>query len=418
MLSSSSAAAAAALWSRQLCSRMSQLSVSSAAATAVAQRPPLATPPHSVLPRPSFAPTADWCGAFGACGACGACGAFGGGARAFGTHRHVWMKVPRGKRRPNRHKDEKFRKMRAQKVLKVKLPDMEFRRRVDRNEVTPDEMRKFMKEQGALPMKPWTEKGVYLSATGELIEAYAPPETDGGASAISAAAAKQKALGIAKKGKSYMAVRKIRAFDDDWDPRTFAELAQDIYLETHKTLSESGECARLHELVTEKAFPEMMHNVARKTVRWAFVKSLAPPVVVHVRHLDVLTKNNTFAQVTVRFHSQQTLAIYDRFGRLIHGSEVVAKDVLEYVVFEKHLARTTGSWRIHGKIVPEWLHNAKPAARITEVIYPASSESDAKDAEEAEKTKAADEATVSKLAKEDDAPTIYDRFGRALGVRK
>ena len=27
-----------------------------------------------------------------------------------------------------------------------------------------------------------------------------------------------------------------------------------------------------------------------------------------------------------------------RFGRLIHGSEVVAKDVLEYVVFEKHLS--------------------------------------------------------------------------------
>lgn len=37
------------------------------------------------------------------------------------------------------------------------------------------------------------------------------------------------------------------------------------------------------------------------------------------------------------------------------GNDVVAKDVLEYIVFEKHLSNQYGQWRIHGKIVPEWL---------------------------------------------------------------
>ncbi len=60
-------------------------------------------------------------------------------------------------------------------------------------------------------------------------------------------------------------------------------------------------------------------------------------------------------QVTVRFHTQQTLAVYDRFGRLVYGNEVVAKDVLEYVVFEKHLANVYGLWRIHEKIIPDWM---------------------------------------------------------------
>ena len=50
----------------------------------------------------------------------------------------------------------------------------------------------------------------------------------------------------------------------------------------------------------------------------------------------------------------QILVVYDRFGRLIHGSPVVAKDVLEYVVFERHLANVYGSWRMHAKIIPEW----------------------------------------------------------------
>ena len=36
--------------------------------------------------------------------------------------------------------------------------------------------------------------------------------------------------------------------------------------------------------------------------------------------------------------------MYDRFGRLIHGHPNVAKDVLEYVVFEKHMASLYGRY--------------------------------------------------------------------------
>ena len=37
------------------------------------------------------------------------------------------------------------------------------------------------------------------------------------------------------------------------------------------------------------------------------------------------------------------------------GSETLAKDCLEYVVFEKHLSEEYGEWRIHGKIIPSWM---------------------------------------------------------------
>jgi large subunit ribosomal protein L45 len=40
---------------------------------------------------------------------------------------------------------------------------------------------------------------------------------------------------------------------------------------------------------------------------------------------------------------------------LVFGNEVVAKDVLEYVVFEKHVANIYGLWRIHEKIIPDWM---------------------------------------------------------------
>ena len=57
------------------------------------------------------------------------------------------------------------------------------------------------------------------------------------------------------------------------------------------------------------------------------------------------------------------LAVYDRFGRLMYGSEIVPKDVLEYVVFEKHIINQYGAWRVHGKIIPEWQPMGEPSAR-------------------------------------------------------
>ena len=51
----------------------------------------------------------------------------------------------------------------------------------------------------------------------------------------------------------------------------------------------------------------------------------------------------------------QTMAIYDRFGRLTYGSEYLAQNILDYVVFEKHISDEYGSWRIHSKIVPDWM---------------------------------------------------------------
>lgn len=99
----------------------------------------------------------------------------------------------------------------------------------------------------------------------------------------------------------------------------------------------------------------MMENVKNKTIVWNFIQCLEPPRIVHIRVTEMLSKKNKFAQITVRLHTQQTLAVYDRFGRLMLGSESTVKDVLEYVVFEKHITNPHGVWRIHGKIIPDWL---------------------------------------------------------------
>lgn len=64
--------------------------------------------------------------------------------------------------------------------------------------------------------------------------------------------------GIGKKGKSYMALRKIRSYEDDFDPRGFASIAEEIYIKAHEALANRNE-EELHQYATEKAFP-VWHN--------------------------------------------------------------------------------------------------------------------------------------------------------------
>jgi hypothetical protein len=49
----------------------------------------------------------------------------------------------------------------------------------------------------------------------------------------------------------------------------------------------------------------MVFNTERKTIHWEFIKSLEPARVTHMRAVEVISKNNYFAQITVRFHTQQ-----------------------------------------------------------------------------------------------------------------
>ena len=93
---------------------------------------------------------------------------------------------------------------------------------------------------------------------------------------------------------------------------------------------------------------------------------------------------------------------------MIHGSETVAKDVLEFVVFEKHLANVYGTWRIHAKIIPDWLP-AKEPGRLT---YRVPSQK-----EDTKKTDKKEEDVEKSEAHEDteEKESIYDRFGRIIG---
>ncbi|KAE8300598.1 39S ribosomal protein L45, mitochondrial [Larimichthys crocea] len=215
----------------------------------------------------------------------------------------------------------------------------------------------------------YIERPINIACTAGIFDPYIPPEGDARLSTLSKEGLKQRTEQIKQSAASQLAIRKIKEHDSHFTSKNFAEQAQEIFIEAHNALTQFNK-EKLHSLVTERCYPEMTRGNRYKTIHWRFIESLEPPKVVHARCPDMVSKGNLYGQVTVRMHSKQTLAIYDRFGRLMLGSEEQPKDVLEYLVIERHLVNPYSQWRLHGKIVPSWAPAKDPIIKTVMIPGP------------------------------------------------
>ncbi|KAI7795014.1 39S ribosomal protein L45, mitochondrial [Triplophysa rosa] len=222
---------------------------------------------------------------------------------------------------------------------------------------------------GVVVRQEYMERAINISCTAGIFDPYVPPEGDARLSALSKEGLKQRAEQLRQSAASQLAIRKIKDHDPEFSTKEFPVRAQEIFIEAHAALTQFNK-EKLHSLVTERCYPEMVRGNRYKTLRWRFIESLEPPRVVHARCPDMISKGNLYGQVTLRMHSRQTLAIYDRFGRLMLGDEEEPRDVLEYLVLERHLVNPYGLWRLHGKIVPAWAPPKDPIIKTVMIPGP------------------------------------------------
>lgn len=269
-------------------------------------------------------------------------------------------------KRGSKNWDIKWTKERKAKTYKIDLPDFDKMRR--EMKLPPNEQQSLMKKEGKMPPRYHQDRPIIIASTSTIFEAYIPSEGDGLMSSLTKGA-KEKMSELEMKRKSMLQLRKIKAFDEDIDIKEFPDEALSIYTQSLKLLQNVKENQkRLHELLTEKAYPEMVWKLERKTLRWAYVSSTEAARVVHVRTTEMLSKENIYAQITVRFRTKQIIALYDQYGRLMYGHADRPKEVLEFVVFEKHLANEYGAWRVHGKIRPAWMGESEAVTLKTAMM--------------------------------------------------
>ena len=269
-------------------------------------------------------------------------------------------------RRPNRHRDERYREERQKKFFPIELPfDREFRERQKMGTLTQMEMNEWMKEVGMDHGRSWQrERPLFLKSSEGVYDKYIPPEGDGKASPLSL----RKFGDQAKEGITHRkgtALRRIKKDIPGWNEDDFVLQAQnDIYIPAHNLLNQVPEEEEALKLVTERALPIFLSELSLRSVVWEWLETLSPPRLVHAFSRESPGGAHHFAQVTLRIHSLQRLAIYDQWGRLIRGSESQPAEVLEYPVFEKDLLSSQSEWRLHDKIRPSWAPHQRFPKRL------------------------------------------------------
>ena len=135
--------------------------------------------------------------------------------------------------------------------------------------------------------------------------------------------------------------------------RDFAKEAEQKFIDVNTCLT-NGDKTGLLERTTLTAYYGFVKQFfdAKRTFHWRFVSSIERPRVVHAAISSIEVKENLFAQVVVRLNINQILAVEDRNGRLISG-KTTPRELLEYVVLERHLADEHGTWKICGKLYPK-----------------------------------------------------------------
>ena len=62
-----------------------------------------------------------------------------------------------------------------------------------------------------------------------------------------------------------------------------------------------------------------------------------------------ITYPHSLSRIVMSF---QVMAVKDRYGRHLKGSDKIVKQVKDYVVFERHIVNKYGRWKVCGKVFP------------------------------------------------------------------
>ncbi|CAJ0572551.1 unnamed protein product, partial [Mesorhabditis spiculigera] len=284
----------------------------------------------------------------------------------------------RAKANRNTHvKERRFRKLRGQKTVMIDLPEYEEEQKL--NNLPPDQLRLELLKKGINPYKDvsprnWQEAQVTQTSFYSVIDPYVDLEekvplfSTNPVESGKAKFAEVKDRGLHMWHNWRNGTRRINRKEGiNFSPKTFGPTAEFVYKEAHEALM-SRDRKALHRVATENAFQKMWKDVETGSIKWELVEVVEPHKVVSIRCSDIpVNSGNDVAQVTVRMHTRQKLAVYDRFGKLLVGSEVETRDAVEYVVFENHISVQGSSWRLHDKVYPRWI-KPKQGIQRTKVL--------------------------------------------------
>eukprot|EP00300_Choanocystis_sp_HF-7_P038768 c56097_g1_i1.p1 GENE.c56097_g1_i1~~c56097_g1_i1.p1 ORF type:complete len:335 (+),score=47.72 c56097_g1_i1:35-1039(+) len=156
---------------------------------------------------------------------------------------------------------------------------------------------------------------------------------------------------------SAVAVGALRKALPGYAPDKLEQLAAEIYHMVNSSFY-SRKVAVLRQLCTEKVYSRLKHDMKARlgsskrpsgvTIDWSLDEFVTRPSIVQTRTFPIRDDTDLWAQITVKFHSIQSLTISGDDAR----PEVVGRrlPVVEYWVLERSLNVKSALWRVCDKL--------------------------------------------------------------------
>ncbi|EDQ89156.1 uncharacterized protein MONBRDRAFT_25808 [Monosiga brevicollis MX1] len=239
------------------------------------------------------------------------------------------------------------------------------------------------------------------SNLGQIHDVWVPVPAEFSAPLLSAEGLRQRWEHLKKRVYSTYSAGMLRRNEKDWQPIPFAQDAQDKYIAIAKSFA-SYVVIKLGvvPLLNPFALPFSMSNPSKQTLRtlatddcalrlrsefaskphtWKLLEVVERPQVVFVNLIPVNSKENLYAQITVKLHLKTELKYHK-------ASQPVINDIPEYIVLERHIVDSRSQWKIAGNIMPMFRLPVEEQQRLRAQIK-ARDEALARQAKEARKAK-------------------------------
>lgn len=204
---------------------------------------------------------------------------------------------------------------------------------------------------------------LYISSPSQLISPFIPPVSH--PSIFSRSGIVSRFQSFKNKLVSLICAQQIRnklkPFKEKFNQRIFRSTAINLYTEINKAIA-NNDTSKLRQMITENMFTTLSREVGLKergkgndlhALVWT---GSVYPQIACVRFTRVSAeKLEDFAQVTVLFNGNQTLAVSDVTGKLVSS---VSSPVSEFWTFERHLQKHNSSWKLCAKPTRESVENS------------------------------------------------------------
>ncbi|CAO3697235.1 unnamed protein product [Umbelopsis ramanniana] len=150
---------------------------------------------------------------------------------------------------------------------------------------------------------------------------------------------------------------KYKSLYEKWNSGKFMSVAEETYKDMNSAFAR-GDRNLLEEVCLDAMYSNLKNQLKTRsnvTWDWQYHGEVEPPKIVCVRCMGTSGFSKTgfsVGQVTVRMHTKQSMAVYDKKNRLIAGDPHKVQNVREYVVFQRALTDPEDVWKIYGKVAP------------------------------------------------------------------